>query len=84
MEGWPEHGLLAQIYVANSDAMFKRAVKAGAKELMPLERGAGAGVPRSSFWPPPPTSSAARSLARGSLAANVVRRRRQLVIARAG
>jgi PhnB protein len=36
MEGWPEHGLLAQIYVADSDAMFKRAVKAGAKELMPM------------------------------------------------
>jgi PhnB protein len=36
MEGWPAHGLLAQIYVENSDAVFKQALKAGAEELMPV------------------------------------------------
>jgi PhnB protein len=36
MEGWPLHPLLAQIYVADSDAMFKRAIAAGAKQLMPM------------------------------------------------
>jgi PhnB protein len=36
MEGWPLHPLLAQIYVVDSDAMFKRAIAAGAKELMPM------------------------------------------------
>src|ERR1700722_2297043 len=30
MEGWPEHTLLAQIHVADSDAVFARAVAAGA------------------------------------------------------
>ena len=36
MEGWPEHNLLAQIFVADSDAVFAQAVKAGAKELSPM------------------------------------------------
>ena len=36
MEGWPAHGLVAQIYVENSDELFKRAVNAGAKEIMPM------------------------------------------------
>jgi PhnB protein len=36
MEGWPAHGLVAQIYVEDSDALFKRAIDAGAKEMMPM------------------------------------------------
>jgi PhnB protein len=36
MEGWPEHNLLAQIFVADSDAVFAQAVKAGAKVLSPM------------------------------------------------
>jgi PhnB protein len=36
MEGWPEHSLLAQIFVADSDAVFAQAVKAGAKALSPM------------------------------------------------
>jgi PhnB protein len=36
MEGWPAHGLVAQIYVEDSDALFARAINAGAKELMPM------------------------------------------------
>src|ERR1035438_8935513 len=36
MEGWPAHGLVAQIYVEDSDALFKRAIDAGAKEMMRL------------------------------------------------
>ena len=36
MEGWPAHGLIAQIYVENSDELFRRAVDAGAKVLMPM------------------------------------------------
>jgi PhnB protein len=36
MEGWPEHTLLAQIFVADSDAVFAQAVKAGAKILSPM------------------------------------------------
>lgn len=36
MEGWPAHGLVAQIYVEDSDELFKRAVDAGAKETMPM------------------------------------------------
>ena len=36
MEGWPAHGLVAQIYVEDSDELFKRAVDAGAKEIMPM------------------------------------------------
>ncbi len=36
MEGWPEHNLLAQLYVADSDATFQRALNAGARELMPM------------------------------------------------
>ena len=36
MEGWPAHGLVAQIYVENSDELFQRAVDAGAKVLMPM------------------------------------------------
>jgi len=35
MEGWPEHTLLTQIFVADSDAVFA-AVKAGAKALSPM------------------------------------------------
>jgi PhnB protein len=36
MDGWPAHGLVAQIYVENSDELFKRAIDAGAKEIMPM------------------------------------------------
>ena len=36
MEGWPEHTLLAQIFVADSDAVFAHAVKAGAEVLSPM------------------------------------------------
>ncbi len=36
MEGWPAHGLVAQLYVANSDELFARAVAAGAKVVMPM------------------------------------------------
>ena len=36
MEGWPAHGLVAQIYVEDSDALFKRAVNAGATVIMPM------------------------------------------------
>jgi PhnB protein len=36
MEGWPAHTLLAQIYVEDSDAIFKRAVDAGASVVMPM------------------------------------------------
>jgi PhnB protein len=36
MEGWPAHGLVAQIYVEDSDALFERAVEAGAKVIMPM------------------------------------------------
>jgi PhnB protein len=36
MEGWPAHGLIAQIYVEDSDALFERAVETGAKVIMPM------------------------------------------------
>jgi len=36
MEGWPAHGLVAQIYVEDSDALFQRAVQVGAKVIMPM------------------------------------------------
>ena len=36
MEGWPAHGLVAQIYVEDSDALFERAVAAGASVVMPM------------------------------------------------
>jgi PhnB protein len=36
MEGWPAHGLVAQIYVEDSDALFERAVRTGAKIIMPM------------------------------------------------
>jgi PhnB protein len=36
MEGWPAHGLVAQLYVADSDALFSRAVAAGAKVVLPM------------------------------------------------
>jgi PhnB protein len=36
MEGWPEHSLLAQIFVADSDAVFAQAVEAGAEGLSPM------------------------------------------------
>ena len=36
MEGWPAHGLVAQIYVENSDALFERAIAAGATVMMPM------------------------------------------------
>jgi PhnB protein len=38
MEGWPAHGLVAQIYVQDSDALFDRAVQAGATVIMPMTR----------------------------------------------
>jgi PhnB protein len=36
MEGWPVHPLLAQLFVGDCDAFFKRAVDAGAKVTMPM------------------------------------------------
>jgi hypothetical protein len=36
MDGWPAHGLIAQIYVEDSGALFQRAVQAGAKVIMPM------------------------------------------------
>jgi PhnB protein len=36
MEGWPAHGLIAQIFVEDSDELFNRAVDAGAKVIMPM------------------------------------------------
>ncbi len=36
MEGWPAHGLVAQIYVEDSDALFQRATQAGATVIMPM------------------------------------------------
>jgi PhnB protein len=36
MEGWPAHGLVAQIYVEDSDSLFEQAVRAGAKVIMPM------------------------------------------------
>jgi PhnB protein len=36
MEGWPAHGLVAQVYVEDSDALLQRAVQAGAKVIMPM------------------------------------------------
>ena len=36
MEGFPAHGLVAQIYVEDSDALFDRAVAAGASVVMPM------------------------------------------------
>ncbi len=35
-EGWPVHLLLAQLFVEDSDALFERAVNAGAKVTMPM------------------------------------------------
>jgi PhnB protein len=36
MEGWPAHGLVAQIYVEDSDLLFNQAVEAGATVMMPM------------------------------------------------
>ncbi|MEO8466488.1 MAG: VOC family protein [Gammaproteobacteria bacterium] len=36
MEGFPAHGLVAQIYVEDADALFQRAVNAGAVVVMPM------------------------------------------------
>jgi PhnB protein len=36
IEGWPEHALLAQIFVADSDKVFAQAVEAGAQVLSPM------------------------------------------------
>jgi PhnB protein len=36
MDGWPARGLVAQIYVENSDALFEQAVAAGASVIMPM------------------------------------------------
>lgn len=36
MEGFPEHALMTQLFVADSDAVFARAVAAGAKVLAPV------------------------------------------------
>lgn len=38
MDGWPAHGLVAQIYVEDSDELFKRAIDAGAREIMPIRQ----------------------------------------------
>jgi PhnB protein len=36
MEGWPAHGLIAQIFVEAPDALFEQAVRSGATTLMPM------------------------------------------------
>jgi PhnB protein len=36
MEGWPAHGLIAQIFVETPDTLFERAVQAGATVIMPM------------------------------------------------
>ena len=36
MDGFPASPLTAQIYVEDSDALFKQALKAGATEIMPM------------------------------------------------
>jgi PhnB protein len=36
MEGWPAHGLIAQLLVEAPDALFEQAVLAGATALMPM------------------------------------------------
>jgi PhnB protein len=36
MEGWPARPLIAQLYVPDSDAVFARAVEAGATVIMPM------------------------------------------------
>ena len=36
MEGWPAHGLIAQLFVEHPDAVFEQAVSAGATVLMPM------------------------------------------------
>jgi PhnB protein len=36
MEGWPARGLVAQLYVEDSDALFAQAVDAGATVIMPM------------------------------------------------
>lgn len=36
MEGWPAHGLIAQIFVEAPDALFGQAVAAGATVVMPM------------------------------------------------
>jgi PhnB protein len=36
MEGWPARALVAQIFVEDSDALLKQAIKAGATEIMPI------------------------------------------------
>jgi len=36
MDGFPAHGLVAQLYVEDSDALFERAVAAGASVVMPM------------------------------------------------
>ena len=36
MEGWPARGLVAQIYCEDADALFMRAVEAGASVIMPM------------------------------------------------
>jgi PhnB protein len=36
MEGWPAHGLIAQIFVEAADAVFEQAVRAGATAIMPM------------------------------------------------
>jgi uncharacterized glyoxalase superfamily protein PhnB len=36
IEGWPAHGLIAQIFVEAPDSLFERAVRAGATATMPM------------------------------------------------
>jgi PhnB protein len=36
MDGFPAHPLMAQLYVEDSDALFQRAVAAGASVMMPM------------------------------------------------
>jgi PhnB protein len=36
MDGWPAHGLVAQLFVEEPDALFDRAVQAGASVMTPM------------------------------------------------
>ena len=36
MEGWPARALVAQVFVEDSDALFKQAIEAGATVVMPM------------------------------------------------
>ena len=53
MEGWPEHSLLAQIFVVDSDTVFEQSVKAGASPMTDMFFGSREGRvldPFGSTW----------------------------------